>query len=228
MPQENTSSSNQKACVLMSGGIESSVLLQDALGRYQSVTPLYIQNHLRWEEVELFWLKKALRNMKLSRLNPLRVLDSNMRDLYDNHWSITGMKVPGAKSNDEDVYIPGRNIAFLAKASVFAALAGISVIEIGVLKGNPFDDSTNKFFNKFSELASLGLGRAIEIEAPFQKLTKEDVILIGKGLPLEFTFSCINPKGYEHCGECNKCVERKKAFFAAGLTDKTKYKKAGI
>lgn len=228
MPQESTNSSDSRACVLVSGGIESSVLLQDALARYQSVTPVYIQNHLRWEEVELFWLKKSLRNIKLSRLNPLKVLDSNMRDLYDNHWSITGMRVPGAKSKDEDVYIPGRNIAFLAKASVFAALTDISVIEIGVLRGNPFDDSTSRFFNKFSELASLGLGRPIEIEAPFQKLTKEDVILRGKGLPLEFTFSCINPKGYEHCGECNKCVERKKAFFAAGLTDKTKYKKSGI
>lgn len=228
MSPETTHSSSGKACVLMSGGIESSVLLHDALTRYQIVTPLYIQNHLRWEEVELFWLKKALRNLRSNRLDALKVLDSNMRDLYEGHWSITGMRVPGAQSKDEDVYIPGRNISFLSKASVFAALNGIPVIEIGVLKGNPFNDSTSKFFAKFSELVSLGLGRSVEIKAPFQKLTKEDVILKGKGLQLEFTFSCINPKGYEHCGECNKCVERKKAFFSAGLTDKTKYKKAGI
>ena len=46
------------AIVLVSGGIESSVLLFDCLNRYESVTPMYIQNHLRWEEVEIFWLKK--------------------------------------------------------------------------------------------------------------------------------------------------------------------------
>jgi 7-cyano-7-deazaguanine synthase in queuosine biosynthesis len=51
---------------------------------------------------------------------------------------------------------------------------------------------------------------------------------MGKGLALELTFSCINPKGYEHCGDCNKCTERKKAFFAAGVFDKTRYKRAGI
>jgi len=51
---------------------------------------------------------------------------------------------------------------------------------------------------------------------------------MGKRLPLEATFSCLNPKGYDHCGECNKCTERKKAFFAVGMTDKTKYKKAGM
>ena len=60
------------------------------------------------------------------------------------------------------------------------------------------------------------------------KYKKEEVIMMGRKLPLEFTFSCINPKGYEHCGDCNKCVERKKAFFAVGIFDKTKYKKAGI
>ena len=51
---------------------------------------------------------------------------------------------------------------------------------------------------------------------------------MGQRMPLEFTFSCLNPKGYDHCGECNKCVERKKAFFAAGVFDKTRYKKTGI
>ncbi len=227
MPEE-TQVSNPKACVLMSGGIESSVLLQEALTRYSRVTPVYIQNHLRWEEVELFWLKKSLRHIKSNRLEALKVLDLNMRDLYEGHWSVTGMKVPGAQSKDEDVYIPGRNITFLSKAAVFAALHSIPYIEIGVLKGNPFNDSTPRFFSKFSELASLGLGRSVEIRAPLHKLKKEDVLLKSRGLPLEFTFSCINPKGYEHCGECNKCVERKKAFFSAGLADRTKYKKAGI
>lgn len=219
---------NGKACVLTSGGVESSVLLTDALGRYQRVVPVYVQNHLRWEEVELFWLKKLLRNIKSPRLEPLKILDSTMRDIYEGHWSITGMKVPGAASADNEVYLPGRNLVLLSKALVFAALSDIEIIEIGVLKNNPFSDSTKAFFSQFSDLASLGLGKNVEIQAPFQKLKKEDVILMGKRLPLEATFSCINPKGYDHCGECNKCVERKKAFFAAGLTDKTKYKKMGI
>ena len=59
-------------------------------------------------------------------------------------------------------------------------------------------------------------------------MRKEDVLVLGKKLPRELTFSCLNPKGYEHCGDCNKCTERKKAFFAAGIFDKTKYKKSGI
>lgn len=218
----------QDACVLISGGIESSVLLNDALSRYDRVTPIYIRNHLQWEDTEIFWLKNFIRNLKQTNFHPLVILDLTMRDLYERHWSITGIRIPSGKSQDDSVYLPGRNILFLSKAACYAAMRGISVIEIGVLRGNPFADSTKVFFRKISELLSLGLSAEIQIRAPFQKMKKEDVIALGKKLSLESTFSCLNPKGYEHCGECNKCVERKKAFFAAGVYDKTKYKKPGI
>ena len=145
-----------------------------------------------------------------------------------NGLVITGIKIPTGKSQDDSVYLPGRNIIFLSKAACFAAMKGISVIEIGVLKGNPFPDSTRSFFKKISAVLSMGLSTDIEVKAPFHKMQKGDVIAHGRKLPLESTFSCLNPKGYEHCGECNKCVERKKAFFAAGVFDKTKYKKPGI
>lgn len=217
-----------KAIVLVSGGVESCVLLNEALAQYDKIQPLYIQNHLRWEDVEIFWLKKFLRNFKSLKIEPLKILELSMRDLYEGHWSLTGIKVPGAQSKDESVYLPGRNIMFLSKAAIFAAIHEIPVIEIGILKGNPFSDSSKAFLSKLSGILSMGLSYDIEIKAPFQKYRKEDVIDLGKKLPLECTFSCINPKGFEHCGECNKCVERKKAFFSVGMTDKTKYKKAGL
>ena len=219
---------SQDACVLVSGGIESSVLLNDALSRYDHVTPIYIRNHLRWEDTEVFCLKNFVRSLKQTNLRPLVILDLTMRDLYENHWSITGIKIPGGKTPDDSVYLPGRNIVFLSKAACYAAMKNISFIEIGILRGNPFADSSKVFFKKMSDLLSLGLSMDIQIKAPFQKMKKEDVIAFGKKLPLESTFSCLNPKGYEHCGDCNKCVERKKAFFAAGVFDKTKYKKPGI
>ncbi len=216
------------ACVLVSGGVESSVLLWDALSRYDRVVPIYVRNQLRWEDTELFCLKNFLRGLRQGNLAPLKVFDLTMRDLYENHWSITGIKIPGPHSKDEAVYLPGRNIVFLSKAAVYAAIHKIEVIEIGVLRGNPFKDSSKQFFKKIGDALSMGLSSGIEVKAPFQKMKKEDVIILGKKLPLEMTFSCINPKGYEHCGECNKCIERKKAFFAAGVFDKTRYKKSGI
>ena len=50
----------KSAVVLVSGGIESAVLLSDAMSRHEHVTPLYIKNGLRWEETEIFHLKNFI------------------------------------------------------------------------------------------------------------------------------------------------------------------------
>ncbi len=217
-----------KACVLVSGGVESAVLVAEALTRYRKVVPIYVRNHLRWEEAEMFWLKQYLRSLRAPNLEPLVTFEADARPLYGRHWSVTGTNVPGTKSRDESVYLPGRNVMLLSQAGCYAAVNDLGAIEIGILKGNPFSDASPAFLKKMSDLLSLGLGMPIEVRAPFQKMKKDQVLLLGKKIQLELTFSCIDPKGYEHCGECNKCVERKKAFFSAGIFDRTKYKKSGI
>lgn len=201
----------RRAVILTSGGVESAALVAGGLARYDEVTPVYVQNGLRWEKAELFWLKKLLRRVRSPKLKPLKVLDLSMRDVYEKHWSVTGKGVPGSKSPDETVYLPGRNVVLLSKAAIFATGKNIPFVEIGVLKGNPFSDSSPSFFLKFSKALSEGLGKPVAVRAPFQKLKKEEVILAWKKFPLELTFSCIDPKGFEHCGRCNKCAERKKA-----------------
>ena len=54
-------------------------------------------------------------------------------------------------------------------------------------------------------------------------MNKQQVMALGRNLPLELTFSCIAPAGGLHCGRCNKCAERQNAFRDAGITDKTSY-----
>src|SRR5258708_7980662 len=39
------------------------------------------------------------------------------------------------------------------------------------------------------------------VETPFAKLTKADVIRLGRHLPLELSFSCIRPAGLNHRSE---------------------------
>jgi 7-cyano-7-deazaguanine synthase len=83
-----------------------------------------------------------------------------------------------------------------------------------------------------SRALSLGLDHPIEIATPFVGLRKEDVIRLGDrlGVPLEITLSCMNPipamreDGVPvHCGLCSKCRERRDAFQAAAVEDRTAY-----
>jgi 7-cyano-7-deazaguanine synthase len=67
------------------------------------------------------------------------------------------------------------------------------------------------------------VGGAVRIALPFAGLKKQAVMQLGRGLPLEHTFSCIQPRAGLHCGQCNKCAERRQAFADAKMTDPTAY-----
>jgi 7-cyano-7-deazaguanine synthase len=113
----------------------------------------------------------------------------------------------------------------LSKAAAFCSLHKVDTIAVGSLGHNPFPDATPKFFRDFATAASEALGLRIKIIAPFRTLTKEQVIRRGLRLklPLHLSFSCIAPKHGRHCGHCNKCAERQKAFRTAGVEDLTRY-----
>jgi 7-cyano-7-deazaguanine synthase len=211
-------------CVLASGGLDSAVLLRDALRKHRLVQPLYVRAGLRWEPVEVLHLKRILRLLRSPRLRPLAFIDVPMGDLYRDHWSVTGRGAPGFHDGDASVYLPGRNIALLSKAATFCVLNRIPVLVSGILNANPFPDGTPTFFRAMERALAAGLGAPMRIETPFRRLAKHDVIRRGRGLPLERTFSCINPRrGGAHCGDCCKCAERIDAFRLAGVRDRTVY-----
>jgi 7-cyano-7-deazaguanine synthase len=128
--------------------------------------------------------------------------------------------VPGAKTPDEAVYLPGRNLLLLSKAAVFCAKRGIGAIAVGSLGHNPFPDATPKFFRGFAASAGHALGVRLKVIAPFRALTKEQVIRRGirLHLPLHLSFSCIAPQNGRPCGHCNKCAERERAFQRVGVS----------
>jgi len=212
--------SRSAVCVLVSGGLDSCVMLAELACRYRTVYPVFIRQGLRWETIELHHLRRFLRAIlpsSDSSVLPLTVLSLPARDLYGLHWSTTGRAVPGARTRDAAVCLPGRNLMLLVKAAVFCALHRIPVIAVGSLGHNPFPDATPGFFRSFARLVGL------QVLAPFRQLTKTQVIRRGRQLPLHLTFSCLAPQRGLHCGRCNKCAERQRAFHAAGVEDRTRY-----
>jgi 7-cyano-7-deazaguanine synthase len=212
----------QGTAVLFSGGLDSAVLLAVA-ARDGVVQPLYISVGLAWEGQERAAVEALLRPMK--DVLPLVTLHADMHDVYpETHWAIQGT-APAYDTPDEDVYIEGRNIVLLAKASVFMARAGLSRVLIGPLAGNPFPDASAEFFDAMGRALSMGLGTRISIEAPFARMHKADVIELGAklGVPMERSLSCMQPRDGVHCGRCSKCRERIEGFRDAGVEDTTKY-----
>lgn len=210
-------------CVLLSGGVDSAVLLTRLLKQGVAV-PVYVRCGFVWEEAELHWLRRLLKHLACSRLKPLHVLSVPMQSLYGKHWSLTGRHVPGARSRDSAVFLPGRNAVLLSTAAIVAHRTGAGCLALGVLKGNPFGDATPRFFRKLSESLTEAFGRPFRIAAPLRHLTKTQLLKRNKTAPFALSFSCISPKlRYHHCGCCNKCAERKRAFRKTGIIDSTRY-----
>ena len=217
-----------RIAVLFSAGLDSAVMLTQAARQSgaTAIQPIYVSAGLAWEPEERRMAERFLATGELkSKVLPLVTLTVDMRDVYPaTHWAVRG-EPPGYDTPDEDVYLEGRNIVLLSKASVFMARAGIPRVLIGPLAGNPFPDATPEFFNSMGRALSIGLDAPISVEAPFATMTKAGVIRLGTSLrvPFELTLSCMQPRGGRHCGRCSKCRERIEAFREAGEQDPAEY-----
>ena len=177
--------------VLLSGGLDSSILLGMLAGQGRRVQPLYVRSGLLWEAEELRAVGHFLRALGSPRILDLTILDLPAGDLYGEHWSLTGDKAPGASTPDEAVYLPGRNMLLLVKAGVWCKLRGLRQLAIGVLGSNPFADATPAFFDHLQAVLDCYPPASLEIVRPLACMSKRQVMEIGRGFPLEMTFSCI-------------------------------------
>lgn len=216
------------AAVLISGGLDSVVLLADEAERHP-VQPVYVSVGLAWERAERAALEHVLASPALAAVRPLIALGVDMTDVYPaDHWALLG-RPPAYHTADEEVYLAGRNVVLLGKAAVYCATAGIGRVLLGTLDRNPFPDATPAFRDAMAAALSIGLAHPLRIEAPYAGLSKADVIRRGTalGLPLALTLSCMRPAldagTAAHCGVCSKCRERHDAFVATGIPDRTIY-----
>lgn len=211
--------------VLISGGLDSAILLGEALRSYPAVYPVYVRVGSIWEPVEQRYLQMFLSQLASPRLRPLKILHQPVEDLYESHWSLGSGNVPALGTPDEDSFLPGRNVLLFAKPLLWCHFQGIPEIATAPLANNPFPDATPSFYDGFASKVNEAVGGSVRILRPYADLGlhKADVIRRGSGLPLEHTLSCAKPIHDLHCGNCAKCGERMLGFRDAGIPDPTKY-----
>ncbi len=211
--------------VLVSGGLDSAILLAEAVRVYPVVFPLYVEVGSAWEPTERAYLERFLIAIASPNLRPLTVLLEPVADVYGTHWSLSGEGVPGAETPDEAVFLPGRNVLLLAKPLLWCHLHGVPELATAPLASNPFPDATPEFYDTFARVVSQAVSGNVRVIRPYAEmgLHKSDVLRRGAEFPLGLTFSCIHPERGLHCGKCNKCAERQAGFRTAALPDPTEY-----
>ena len=159
----------------------------------------------------------------------IKVIDlSSLKEVFGEVTSLCNADIPITSRFSQPIIVPFRNAIFLSVAVSYASSICADKIFYGAQGSDePFyPDCRREFYKAFETAACLGTGSEVSIEAPFSNRPKSEIIKIGAelGVPFELTWSCYR-NDLKHCGKCESCLNRKKAFKEAGLSDPTEYKK---
>lgn len=229
----------KNAVILCSGGIDS------------VTTAYYVKKRLKYNRLIILFFdydQKALNQEKkfskkcAKKLNAefkevhLKWLGEISESLINKIGKIKKIKRKDLKNSSresEKYYVPCRNMLFLSYAlalveSLFIKEKKTYDIFVGFkCEGKEsYPDTTKKFIVKMNELSKIVCVRNFKIEAPLIKKDKEDIIILGNKLDINFkdTSSCyIGDK--KHCGHCLACRLRQEGFYWANIKDLTAYKK---
>ena len=221
---------SEKAIILISGGLDSTVTLAIAkdLGfDCYGLSFNYKQRHIS----EL----NAAKNIAYSfSVSEHKIIDIDLAQVGGSALTDNKIAVPDSPTDGIPItYVPARNTLFLSYALAWAEVLNSSNIFIGVnvVDYSGYPDCRPEYIKAFENLASLATkagteGVKFKIHTPLIKLNKAEIIKQGLSFNVDFslTVSCYqaNNKGMA-CGVCESCRFRKDGFKSANVTDPTIY-----
>jgi len=223
-------STDKKAVILLSGGLDSATVVAMARAEGYSCYTMsfdYGQRH----RAELQAAERVARDLGVIEH---KVIGLNLNGIGGSALTDSSIDVPEAPSEGIPVtYVPARNTVFLSLALGWAEVLGARDIFIGVnaVDYSGYPDCRPEFVEAFETLANLATkagveGNGFRIQAPLQNLSKGDIVQAGIKLGVDYslTVSCYqaDANGFA-CGKCDSCRLRAEGFAAAGISDPTRY-----
>ncbi|GAA6616317.1 7-cyano-7-deazaguanine synthase QueC [Scytonema sp. NUACC26] len=222
-----------KAVILLSGGLDSSTVLYQAMADGCECYALsfdYQQRHQR----ELQSASAIATRVKVVQ-HQVVTFDLSQwggSALTDNSIDLPqGRSLSEMSQNIPVTYVPARNTIFLSFALAYAETLAAARVYIGVnaLDYSGYPDCRPDYIQAMEEVFCLAtkqgrLGNPIEIVAPLIQMKKTEIIQLGNqlGVPWELTWSCY-AGGEMACGVCDSCRLRLAAFHELGLVDPLEY-----
>jgi 7-cyano-7-deazaguanine synthase len=131
-----------------------------------------------------------------------------------------------ADDNMKLTVVPNRNMIMLSIAIAHAVSHACDTVWFGAHAGDHtiYPDCRPDFTRAMDHAAQIANWRPIRIEAPFQYLTKADILRIGHGIDLYYGNAWTCYKGGQlACGVCGSCQERLEAFEEIKQPDPLEY-----
>lgn len=222
----------RKAVVLLSGGMDSAVVVAIARARGFDVHALSV----RYGQRHTSELEAATRVATQLGVASHKCVDVDLRSIGGSALTDAAIDVPTDGDTGDAIpvtYVPARNTIMLSLALGWAEVLGANDIFCGVnaVDYSGYPDCRPEFIDAFERLANLATkagveGAGLRVHAPLQFMSKADIAREGMRLGVDFglTVSCYQADAEGRaCGTCDACRLRAQGFVAAGVTDPTHY-----
>ena len=226
------SNAPRRAVVLVSGGMDSAVVMAMALEQGFDVYALSVSYGQRHNSE----LAAAAALAKSQGAKAHKTVNVDLRSIGGSALTDSGIDVPLDHSDPSEIpvtYVPARNTIMLSVALGWAEVLGANDIFCGVnaVDYSGYPDCRPEFIAAFQSLANLATkagveGAALRVHAPLQFMSKADIAREGMRLGVDFaaTVSCYNADADGRaCGHCDACMLRAAGFNDAGIADPTRY-----
>lgn len=211
-----------KAIILLSGGLDSAVILALALEQKRECLALSFDYHQR-HAIELDYARKLTAYYQVPhqiiQIDPSFFKNTSLVDLPNvpKHRSLETIH-----TSFPSTYVPARNTLFLSYAIGMAEIWNANEIHFGpnAMDTGPYVDCRPEYVQAMQQVARLGTrqgvnGNGAEIMTPLIHLNKEQIGEKAKDLkvPIDLTWSCYDPQGKDPCRCCDACTLRESALF---------------
>ena len=228
-------SGNKPAVVLVSGGMDSAVVLAMAQEQGYACHALSVRYGQRHTS-ELDAADRIARELDAASH---KIVTVDLRTMGGSALTDADIDVP-LDSDRQDgspvipvTYVPARNTIMLSLALGWAEVLGSADIFCGVnaVDYSGYPDCRPVFINAFQTLANLATkagveGAGIRVHAPLIEMSKAAIVREGLRLGVDFsqTVSCYQADADGRaCGHCDACRLRADGFVMAGVPDPTRY-----
>lgn len=215
-----------KVLVNLSGGLDSTVLLHYLINKGAEVHAISFNYGSKHNKIEIEHAEKICDKLSVShQIIPLDFINKCFKsDLLQ-----TGGEIPEghyAADNMKSTVVPFRNGIFYSISAGLAESYNCNFVALASHAGDHtiYPDCRGAFTQSMYNSIKLGTEKGIQLIAPFNRISKTDIVKIGKELNVDFslTYSCYKGKE-KHCGKCGTCFERKEAFQQSNVLDPTIY-----
>lgn len=223
------SAKEDRAVVLLSGGMDSTLTAAIARSENAHVSALHLNYRHRTERRELRAFQEVCDALDIPErlvvdIEFLRTIGGS--SLTDNSIAVTNANLEATTIPSS--YVPFRNGNFLSIAASWAEVIGANSIYIGAVEedSSGYPDCRRSFFDAYERAIELGTKpeTRIRIVTPIIHLRKSEIVRESLRLsaPIEQTWSCYQSEDAA-CGVCDSCALRLRGFAEAGVEDPISY-----